>query len=468
MNRQQKIQMAPLDAMWRVMETHETPMHVGVLAQFKIPPRAAEGYMEELAEYLRSFNRPVYPWNQRWSAGPDFVARFEKIRDFDIEEHFRHHALPKPGGERQLGRLVSRLHSIALGPNSALWEIHLIEGLEAHRFAVYLKVHRALARGITAVPLLMSFLGDNPRKRKIKPFWTIAHTPDQASGEEEYVSWHSQGANDLLRSTTRIGRDLFRSVQNPREAASFLLPGKTPRSTLNRKINHQRRIATQQFGIQRLTRLAEAADSCIEDILMYLCGTALRRFFMEYNALPTESLIAGVPVELHDEGELGPSNAIAGLRLSLNTHLGDAQERLEAIKGSMRSLREEVESLPHHAVAPYTFTRSLPIYGSQLPVVGSLVPPLFNLSISGIVAGPKHPVFLRGARLEALYSLNVLMQHSALSIDVIRYGDTLNVALTGARDTLPRLQRIAVYMGRALDDLEKLYTLVDGGLREEH
>jgi len=101
-------------------------------------------------------------------------------------------------------------------------------------------------------------------------------------------------------------------------------------------------------------------------------------------------------------------------------------------------------------------------------VVGSLVPPLFNLSISGIVAGPKHPVFLRGARLEALYSLNVLMQHSALSIDVIRYGDTLNVALTGARDTLPRLQRIAVYMGRALDDLEKLYTLVDGGLREEH
>jgi len=468
MSRPQQIKMAPLDAMWRVMETHETPMHVGVLAQFKMPSRAAEGYMEELAEYLRSFNRPVYPWNQRWGRGTDLVTRFEKIRNFDIEEHFSHHALPNPGGERQLGRLVSRLHSIALEANSGLWEMHLIEGLEGSRLAVYLKVHRALARGITALPLLMSVLSDNPRKRKMKPFWAVAHSFDEVLAEEEFASSLPQRANELLQSTTQVGRDLFRSFQEPGEAASFLLPGKTPRSTLNRKINHQRRIATQQFNIPRLTRLAEATDSRIEDILMYLCSSALRRFFMEYNALPTESLIAGVPVELHDEDELGPSNAIAGLRLSLNTHLGDAQERLEAIKGSMRSLREEVENLPHHAVAPYTFTRSLPIYGSQLPVVGSLVPPLFNLSISGIVAGPKHPVFLRGARLEALYSLNVLMQHSALSIDVIRYGDTLNVALTGARDTLPRLQRIAVYMGRALDDLEKLYTLVDGGLREGH
>jgi hypothetical protein len=32
----------------------------------------------------------------------------------------------------------------------------------------------------------------------------------------------------------------------------------------------------------------------------------------------------------------------------------------------------------------------------------------------------------------------------------------LNIGLTGARDTLPHLQRMAVYMGKALADLEQL------------
>ena len=33
---------------------------------------------------------------------------------------------------------------------------------------------------------------------------------------------------------------------------------------------------------------------------------------------------------------------------------------------------------------------------------------------------------------------------------------TLNIGFTGARDTLPHLQRMAVYLGRALEDLEEL------------
>ena len=52
--------------------------------------------------------------------------------------------------------------------------------------------------------------------------------------------------------------------------------------------------------------------------------------------------------------------------------------------------------------------------------------------------------------------MSQLLQFSALSIDCVTYAGTINIGFTGARDTLPHLQRMAVYLGRALEDLEAM------------
>jgi hypothetical protein len=118
-------------------------------------------------------------------------------------------------------------------------------------------------------------------------------------------------------------------------------------------------------------------------------------------------------------------------------------------------VREDRASLPDAAVTSYVMLRAAPLYASQLPMVGRLVPPLFNLAISN-TPGPDKPRYFNGARLEAIYPLSPLLQYSALSIDCVGYAGTLNIGFTGARDTLPHLQRLAVYLGRALEDLEEL------------
>src|SRR3546814_5913225 len=76
------------------------------------------------------------------------VPAWEEDRQIDLEYHFRHSALPLPGGERELGVLISRLHSNAMDFNRPLWECHLIEGLEDRRFALYMKMHHSLVDGI--------------------------------------------------------------------------------------------------------------------------------------------------------------------------------------------------------------------------------------------------------------------------------------------------------------------------------
>ena len=44
----------------------------------------------------------------------------------------------------------------------------------------------------------------------------------------------------------------------------------------------------------------------------------------------------------------------------------------------------------------------------------------------------------------------------ALNITLQSYASTVNFGFIGGRDTLPHLQRLAVYTGEALDELEEL------------
>ena len=101
----------------------------------------------------------------------------------------------------------------------------------------------------------------------------------------------------------------------------------------------------------------------------------------------------------------------------------------------------------------YSLAAGAPFMLGQLSGAQAWLPAMFNLYVINL-PGPDKPRYLAGARLEAMHTLSMLMPGTALSISCLLYADTLNIGLTGARDTLPHLQRIAVYMGRALEQLE--------------
>ena len=57
--------------------------------------------------------------------------------------------------------------------------------------------------------------------------------------------------------------------------------------------------------------------------------------------------------------------------------------------------------------------------------------------------------------MEAMYPISVLFDGYALNITVVGYADSLALGFTGCRNALPSLQRLAVYTGDALAELEK-------------
>ncbi|MGH8431484.1 MAG: wax ester/triacylglycerol synthase domain-containing protein, partial [Solimonas sp.] len=140
----------PLDATWLYVDSTQTPMHVGNLSIYSKPEGAPDGWLQQLVADLRATRSFAAPFNLKLASPrlKSVLPAWVEDDQIDIDYHFRHSALPQPGGERELGVLISRLHSHPLDFSRPLWECHLIEGLEGNRFALYVKMHHSLIDGV--------------------------------------------------------------------------------------------------------------------------------------------------------------------------------------------------------------------------------------------------------------------------------------------------------------------------------
>ena len=78
----------PVDAVWLMMESEDTPLHLGVLAIFRMPPKAPKDYLGKLADALRGHPACCAPWNYRlWGEGvAGAVPTLSEVRDVDLRE----------------------------------------------------------------------------------------------------------------------------------------------------------------------------------------------------------------------------------------------------------------------------------------------------------------------------------------------------------------------------------------------
>lgn len=161
--------------MFLYLESADTKMHVAGLKYFTLPDGAGPEFVRELHREMQE--SPVEaPWNRKL-ATPRLLLNplhyWVTDDKFDIDYHVRRSALATPGDERELGVLVSRLHSNPIDFSRPPWELHIIEGLSGGRFAVYIKIHHSLVDGYTGVKLLQRALATTPDDRTHPMFFSL-------------------------------------------------------------------------------------------------------------------------------------------------------------------------------------------------------------------------------------------------------------------------------------------------------
>jgi len=440
-----------LDAVFLHLETKETPMHVASLMTFKLPDDAPRDFVRSLVQAYRAPVPLSRPWNVKLIRVPfsGVAPAVAEDRGIDLDYHVQHAALPKPGGERELGELISYLHGQTLDRSRPLWTCHIIEGLEGKRFAIYIKIHHALTDGINGIRMVSRSLAQSPDGTWRAP-WQAEMSPTQR------VMRSKQGGGEPLRISQwpSIVRQAMHPIFNTQSAAAapVMLPFQAPRTALNGPVTAARRVATQLLDLSRIQALAIKSNSSVNDVFLALCSSALRKHLSSQGALPNEALVAAVPISLREPGVDG-GNAVGFLWANLGSELADPVDRLRAIRASMQASKNHLREMPQKARVYYTMLTMTPAIGAMLSGLGAKVRPPMNLTISN-VPGPEQQLYLDGSELEAIYPISIPLQGQGLNITCISYAGFLAVGFTGSRDSLAKLQRIAVYTGEALDELE--------------
>jgi diacylglycerol O-acyltransferase / wax synthase len=445
-------------------ERPDTMMHVAVLLPFRPPDDASPTYLRELIEEARQNGAVQPPWNRklrhpRLLTSP--IQSWVVDKDIDIDYHVRRSALASPGDERELGVLVSRLHSHPLDLSRPPWEMHLIEGLEGGRFAGYVKIHHALVDGFTGMKMLVHSLSDDPDDRT-RPLFFNLPAPPRPPREEDSQGNLLTDLGTLWRavksqtgSTLTLTQRILRPLVRRGEYADLVAGAQAPNTILNRRIGRNRRFATQQYPLAELKRLGAERGATINDVFLTVVGGGLRTFLGELGELPERPLIAFLPVNVRPTNDPGGGNAVGAMLATLGTDIAGPVERLERITASTRTAKAQLEGMTQEAILAYSAYLMAPTGFQALSAMTGIRSPLrlaFNVCVSN-VPGPSQPLYLRGSRLEAVYPVSIPAHGMALNITVQSYAGTLNVGFVGCRDTLPHVQRLAVYTGDSLGAL---------------
>lgn len=456
----------PTSAGFLFAENRQMPMHVGGLQLFEKPEGAPRDYVRKLYDQMSEVSEIAPLFLKRPTRGISTAGQWVWTQDenFDLEYHFRHSALPKPGRVRELLDLCSRLHGTRLARERPLWEAHLIEGLRDGRVALYTKMHHSLVDGISAMRLLQSVMTTDPDKRDLPPIWadrpstkttaardaaerSVADVPLEAMRTALGITADAAGLPSALIKTLKHG------LRNETSALSLY----APRTMFNTTITGSRRFAAQGWPLERLRAIGKASNTTLNDVVLAMCSGAMRTYLIEHDALPDAPLVSMVPVGLNAKRS-GPEgaggNSVGAVMVKLGTDLADPADRLASIHKSMKTGKEALGSMSQLQIMAMSALGMAPSIITPMLRLQGIIRPPFNLIISN-VPGPKKTMYLNGAKMTGTYPLSIPINGMALNITCNSYAEDMDFGLTGCRRSVPHLQRMLGHLDDELGALEQ-------------
>lgn len=449
------------DAAWLLIESAERPMHVGGVMLFEPPPDAADTWLQEVVAEALLYPEVRPPMNRRLHRPYGLLGTYAWVEDeVDLTYHVRHLALPQPGRIRELLSLVSRMHGALLDRHRPLWELYLVEGLADGRVALYGKFHHSLLDGIAAVRQILAAFSPDPDERDLPPPWAArpetAPRPPRPIVTLNPATTLARAAGGAVKQTTAalgasraLGGQLLGRLRDAVEAVPF----EAPDTMLNVRLTASRRVVAQSYAFERIRGVAKATDATVNDVMLAMCGGALRAYLAAHDALPARPLIALVPVNIRDD-DTDAGNAITFLLANLATHEPDPLDRLERVRASMTAGKERLGSMTRAERQNYGLALATPLVVGQLSGLSARLPPLYNVVISN-VPGPGQALYWNGARLDGLYPVSLLADGLALNITQTSYAGSMEFGITADRKALPRIQRLIDHLEDELAALER-------------
>lgn len=427
------------DAAFLHIEDSDAVMHIGSVAIFEGPPPPQSEVRAMIAGKL-----PLVPrYRQKVRFVPLRVSRPVWVGDphFVLDYHLRRTALPAPGGADELRSLVSRLMAQQLDRRKPLWEMWVVEGLDDDRWAIVSKVHHCLADGIAGSDLLTLVLD---KDRQGGP---PVHDEWRAGPDPSGLDLLAGAVADRLFDPVEQVRSARQAVTAPRELiwkaaatakglvalSSLVRPKET--SSLNGPIGPHRRWDWAVATLDEVKVVRKSLGGTVNDVVLASVTAGFRRL-LEERGEPTanRSLRSLVPVSIRQPGDESSSNRVSAMFAELPVGIADPVERLHAISGQMRGLKESAQ-----AVAADTLVAMTGFAPPLLLALGTRAafefPQRYLNTVTTNVPGPQYPLFALGRQLVQTFPYVPIASTVRIAVAIYSYDGSLHFGVTGDYET---------------------------------
>ncbi|MEI8126288.1 MAG: wax ester/triacylglycerol synthase family O-acyltransferase [Actinomycetota bacterium] len=458
--------LTPLDSAFVTLEVPSTPLHIGVIIELEAGDELSPADRYEMIKANIGARIHEIPALTKRILRSPFDLAWPVMADdphFNIDDHVIRRAVSSPGGDAELDALVGRVMGSELPPDRPLWELNVVEGLaDGHRIAIVMKVHHALADGVSGAATFASLFDISPDVRPPAPLPSVDRSPLPTP-----VEMMSHTVTDLLKRPGALLEALASGLEKTaeiieRSAKSFAglatdFPVGAPnvlsaaRTSLNGTPGFTKNFSRLSLNLPEVKRAAKSRGATVTDFVMATVSGALQRLLSDRGEEIVKDLIAFVPINVRRQGaeeEMG--NQFSAMLSVLRTDIADREERIVALASSTgkqaTANRDQNAKLLMDlaAAAGPTLAAFAGRTLAELELFDQL-PPVANVVVSS-VPGPPNPLWLSGYRVMSAAPLGPLMAGLALNITVLGYVDRLEYGLLACARRVPELETLRDYL----------------------
>ena len=234
---------------------------------------------------------------------------------------------------------------------------------------------------------------------------------------------------------------------------------RVPDTRLNSSVSPQKMFDARVFPLDDLKAARGAVpSSTINDVILTICGGALRRYLQHHDELPDEPLVAFVPINARPAPSSdpdAPGNKITAMTAPVFTNIEDPVERLTCIFEATQQSKAARSGISARLMTDLSkhVPASTQVIASRLVLGAGLRNRMCNLFVSN-VPGPQVPLYMNGARQVGTFGMAPLANGMGLFIATPSYDGNVTFNVTSTRDILPDIDFFAGCLEDSLEDLK--------------
>jgi WS/DGAT/MGAT family acyltransferase len=470
-----------LDATFLYLETPETPMHIGSFCLYELPPEFKGSWHKAVKSHIarRMHLAPIFQRKLGFMpldlGHPVWIA----AEDIDLDFHIRQ-VKGKTLTVRQAETVCAELHSQLMDRSQPLWEFHVFEHIQRPDgslcAAVYSKVHHAALDGQGGAILTHAIMDIHATPRKVPPPHKVSKGAEEHNlGVSAMIgSLFSNSLAQYIRlikalphaATALVGTVVKQSISGSgtRKQPKSLLR-LAPLTDFNVAITNERTFGTARIPFADCHAMAKAVGGSFNDIVLWICATALRSYLGQHSNIPKKSMLAAMPISLRENGNTDLNTQASMTVVELGTQYVNPLKRLQAIMTSSAKIKTARHDLKGLIPTDYPSLLAPWIVGGVAKAAFKVyrasglthrLPMMTNLVISN-VPGPQVPLYMAGAKILTYHPMSIVLHGIALNITIQTYAGYVDFGVIADKKAVPHVHDLTDALVQAFDQGRQLF-----------